>query len=262
MSELGLHATVPVPGEGGKDFADDAPLLVLDAVPTEILCYIFHLTLPWHRRIWRPSGDDELVSTPPWRLGFVCRRWRESAIGDPSLWSTIVIEYPRGLSITQIEERYPLAALEAQLARSGAALLDATLTTWARGEHEVALAAHLLGRLAVLVRHSRRWEGFSFEWNTSLMPDSPSPDLPLLLALVTGRFPHLRRLQFVSNGKLPLETSEVFRVTPQLREVFTTEADRHPDLSAPWEQTTDFRVGLDRSLHLAILEPNTWLSAA
>ncbi|KAJ7164489.1 hypothetical protein C8R46DRAFT_1099686 [Mycena filopes] len=262
-SELQPDATVRVPS--AKDFGDDAPSLVLNTVPTEILCNIFRLTLPWHRRVRRFSGAYELVLTPPWRLALVCRRWREIALGDPSLWSHVVIEYLRGLSLTQIEERYPLAALEAQLSRSGTALLDVTLATYDGGQHELDAAAQLLGRLEVLVRYSHRLEGFSFGWKTSetdggaLWQPSSSPQLPLLLAQMTGHLPHLRRLHFTSYEQLPPETSEVFRVAPQLREVFLTEANRHgrslpsPHVSAPWEQITHFSARLDRSLHLAIL---------
>ncbi|KAG2355270.1 hypothetical protein BDR07DRAFT_1426550 [Suillus spraguei] len=56
-------------------------------LPTEILCKIFHICLPKFPEV---TEDGELmvpsVLEAPILLTGVCRRWREIAVGTPSLW--------------------------------------------------------------------------------------------------------------------------------------------------------------------------------
>ncbi|KAJ7186158.1 hypothetical protein C8R46DRAFT_390974 [Mycena filopes] len=242
---------------------------VLERVPTEILCEIFRLTLPWDRRIPRRSQINEVVYAPPWRLGVVCRRWRESALGDSSLWTRIVIEYPGtwGSSTAEVKRRHPFAALEAQLLRSGDALLDATLTcaTSGRQGDELPSAVQLLGLLEILVRHSHRLERFHLGWKIANGYSGGSrlypceTELPTILARMTGRLPQLRRLQLVSGETMPPQTGEIFRVAPRLREVFLTHTSSEQatppstDILAPWAQITHLRAHLEHGPHLEIL---------
>ncbi|KAJ7690781.1 hypothetical protein B0H14DRAFT_3665206, partial [Mycena olivaceomarginata] len=51
-------------------------------VPPEILCEIFTLVLL--------SADDSMArATAPWRLGLICRSWRQAALSYPHLWCSI-----------------------------------------------------------------------------------------------------------------------------------------------------------------------------
>ncbi|KAJ7087450.1 hypothetical protein C8R44DRAFT_650196 [Mycena epipterygia] len=54
-------------------------------VPPDVMCQIFALTLPHTMRIRLLP-----VKRPPWRLGHICRSWRNWALADPFLWRSII----------------------------------------------------------------------------------------------------------------------------------------------------------------------------
>ncbi|KAF8207699.1 hypothetical protein K438DRAFT_1482977, partial [Mycena galopus ATCC 62051] len=63
--------------------AHDSVLSPVRRTPVEILCEIFHWTLPHDRRV---HGSRRNIPTAPWQLTHVCRHWRGVAHGDPNLW--------------------------------------------------------------------------------------------------------------------------------------------------------------------------------
>ncbi|KAJ7831133.1 hypothetical protein B0H14DRAFT_3143277 [Mycena olivaceomarginata] len=71
-----------------------AALSPIRRVPAETPSEIFALSLPYTRRI----GEHSLEQAP-WRLGHVCHRWREAAVGFPFLWSSITLYADRRFSI-------------------------------------------------------------------------------------------------------------------------------------------------------------------
>ncbi|KAJ7617267.1 hypothetical protein FB45DRAFT_933767 [Roridomyces roridus] len=79
-------------------------------IPDDILCEIFVLVTRGAGRFVYDSVDK-----PPWVLAGVCQSWRQTALNHTLLWSTISISAATA---------YPLEAVEAQLQRSGNALLS------------------------------------------------------------------------------------------------------------------------------------------
>ncbi|KAJ7186113.1 hypothetical protein C8R46DRAFT_1062498 [Mycena filopes] len=237
-----------IPAENSPDRPENDRDKLQD-VPSEILSEIFRWTLPWKRRtpvVVGPNEDgfydwERMVLTPPWRLGFVCKRWRECALGDRLLWSTIAIDcYRKGAY--QITECYPLAALETQLLRSGDAPLHIIFNSIRCFEIYPPPFPALVDILAVLVSQCHRWEELHFEW------ESPSVDMITVLTQITGRLPLLRCLT-LGFAPLPVtvEMAEIFAVAPQLRKVvFLEEPDNDyeysPAYTAPWEQLTHLRT--------------------
>ncbi|KAJ6563925.1 hypothetical protein B0H19DRAFT_1140008 [Mycena capillaripes] len=83
-------------------------------VPQELICEIFALSTAQDRAT--------LEATPPWRLGFICRPWRQYALSYPLLWSSLTISTHREWIASRMTRL--LSKLEAQLARSATAPLD------------------------------------------------------------------------------------------------------------------------------------------
>ncbi|KAJ7186126.1 hypothetical protein C8R46DRAFT_390578 [Mycena filopes] len=230
-----------IPAENSQDCLENDRDKFED-VPFEILCEIFRWTLPWNRRtpvIVDPNDDgfydsERMVLTPPWRLGFVCKRWRECALGDPLLWSTIEIDCYRKTE-DQITDCYPLAALETHLLRSGDAPLHVIFNSIRCFDIPRPLPV-LVDILAVLVSQCHRWEDLHFEW------ESPSVTMLAVLVRITGRIPLLRR---VTLGSAPLPW-EIFALAPQLRKLFFlepySEYEYSPAITAPWGQLTHLRM--------------------
>ncbi|KAJ7186109.1 hypothetical protein C8R46DRAFT_1289703 [Mycena filopes] len=230
--------------EKSQDFTHKDPT-ILQAMPAEILSEIFRWTLPWSRRtpvMLEPAevglyDSERPVVTAPWRLGFVCKLWRECALGDPLLWSTIELDF-FAKSDLQIAECYPVAALETQLLRSGEAPLDVTVNLMC---FDIPPPSTIVDILAVLVAQSYRWVKLNFEW------ESPSPEICAVLRRITGQVQLLQRLELRS-PPLATDMKEMFEVAPQLREFLLldpyTDHDysRDRELSAPWEQLTHLRT--------------------
>ncbi|KAJ7168710.1 hypothetical protein C8R46DRAFT_239174 [Mycena filopes] len=212
----------------------------MDLLPTELLCEIFHASLPHSRRVY----FQETIVTAPWKLGVVCRRWRESALGDPTLWSSIEIKCGF-LSSSQIAKYYPLAALQTQIFRSGDAPLELTFRT---GYYDEQISSHFLALLEAVVGESHRWKTLNLNWGIE------HPAAILIFAQIQGRLPQLHRLE-INWDFLPIA---IFEVAPQLRQVFSLHYEAQP-LSVPWPQITHFegessaRVCLDICTQAALL---------
>ncbi|KAJ7168029.1 hypothetical protein C8R46DRAFT_1350892 [Mycena filopes] len=194
---------------------------IAERVPTEILCKIFRAALPYYRLV----DFEEIAFTAPWRLSRVCQHWRESALGDPSLWSTMMIDCS-WRSADKTAQLYPLAALQTQILRSGDLPLEITLKT---GFDDAEASPHFLALLETLVQQSHRWGKLDLEWGIS------SPAALLVLGQIEGRLPQLHHLR-LNWALLP---TTIFQVAPRLRKVLSFHYTTNP-LSVPWPQITHF----------------------
>ncbi|KAJ7918990.1 hypothetical protein B0H13DRAFT_1990934 [Mycena leptocephala] len=67
---------------------DEAPSPI-HSIPPEIVSLIFEFTLP----PFVPSYGLASVQNGPWVLSAVCSRWRYIALSQPSLWTTIFLDF-------------------------------------------------------------------------------------------------------------------------------------------------------------------------
>jgi len=83
-------------------------------LPSEILCKIFEHLQGDAPRYFPPPTDEEMRWYNLWtqEAAQVCRRWREVALGTPSLWRYIMlgkdVKCPGSLGITYIQRSHPL----------------------------------------------------------------------------------------------------------------------------------------------------------
>ncbi|KAJ7137718.1 hypothetical protein C8R44DRAFT_335611 [Mycena epipterygia] len=210
-------------------------------LPSEILCNIFAWTLPHE---CTRDGGESTFTIGPWRLALVCKRWRECALGYGRLWSSIDINDTDSDDMTA--DRYPLPALETQLARSRDVPLKVAFYGGFFGS-----CPHLLSLLKTLVL---RWESFTvyLNWIDAV------PEMLRTISRIKGQLPLLRRLEMCSLlTTLPTSMLDIFSTAPQLREVFLTsdayEYDSHV-ISAPWAQITRFRARFPPKFLLEILQ--------
>ncbi|KAI0066389.1 hypothetical protein BV25DRAFT_1835461 [Artomyces pyxidatus] len=70
-------------------------------LPVELLTRIFHLVAISERAgdvLWRTSFRDPIGSRLGWiKVTFVCRRWREVALGCAKLWSNVPLSLAQDL---------------------------------------------------------------------------------------------------------------------------------------------------------------------
>ncbi|KAJ7041648.1 hypothetical protein C8F04DRAFT_1079595 [Mycena alexandri] len=219
-------------------------------IPPEILCDCFRRTLP-HARIIRGTFHNTRVPTAPWRLAHVCRDWREAALQDAQLWSSIHISSTAAPS--PFSKIYALPALETQILRSGSAPLDIFL----RWVHVDDMGPLLLRFAELLVDHSVRWRSLKFIW------DEGMEDILLTLSRVRGRLPLLESVQIRSPFASHLDIGDVFTIAPQLQEFILTSCAPNINVpwrpfSAPWQQITHLRAHFvidgEESLKISILQ--------
>ncbi|KAJ7656038.1 hypothetical protein DFH06DRAFT_475334 [Mycena polygramma] len=173
-------------------------------LPPEITCEIFSWTLPYTRRVAGVTTTEA-----PWYLGHISRSWRETALGFPSLWTSISIfrtvsfNYPR-------EKVSPLAMVETQLIRSAKAPICVDINCkWLVG-----FPSDAIPLMEAILPHSNRWESFR------LYADGIHAFLELLRA-AKGHLGVLRTLEIIERG-IKGRTSEaldMFSFAPRLREV-------------------------------------------
>ncbi|KAJ7133988.1 hypothetical protein C8R43DRAFT_1205530 [Mycena crocata] len=168
-------------------------------IPSEILCYIFALTLP--------HGGDS-VPTPPWHLEWISRRWRACAIAYGPLWASIYIDTSKTETDQLVSHFCPLAALETQLHRAANFDLEVTFTL---GTH----TPHLRAITDAAVVHSTRWASLTLHWT-----DETDTDRSLLP--ISGRLLNLRHLKVPGRAglaDLPEDLRQLFATAPQLRKL-------------------------------------------
>ncbi|KAJ7131432.1 hypothetical protein C8R44DRAFT_665179 [Mycena epipterygia] len=207
-------------------------------VPPELIHEIFALTLPHTRRIGEIS-----IKFPPWRLGHICRSWRDWVLADPLLWCSVEISKFPDIPLLDI---YPLSMLKRQLLRSGTAPLAVNFDS---RDSEDVLERPLWN---LLIRHCDHWDivrlGHSFDFDA----------LSDLLDAVRGRVHQLKKLELVANtNRNPLNQPNYFSIAPNLREILLTDPNyttNSPPLCVPWGQITHYRGVYPAERQLEILE--------
>ncbi|KAJ6462146.1 hypothetical protein C8R45DRAFT_529091 [Mycena sanguinolenta] len=208
-------------------------------VPAELICEIFDLATAQSRA--EPFGEY------PWHLGFICQRWRECALGFPTLWSSLTVDASPTYSPRDI---WRLLALETQLLRTAEAPLDIRWLCIANESPDLRM-------LDLLFPQSRRWRTVVFH---------PSQSTTWLdwLQPVRGKLDRLQNLEL--HDAYALTVPDVFataanlsRVTVRYFPVIHHPPPYQPSLNLiPWEQITHYRGSCpwERQLDILRAAPN------
>ncbi|KAJ7464475.1 hypothetical protein FB451DRAFT_1263612 [Mycena latifolia] len=207
----------------------------LRRMPTELLSLIFKYTLP-------PHGHFPRVDSGPWAIAAVCSRWRTIVLSQPTLWSTVVLDFtddPRPVIETA-------ETLEAHLERSGGSPLDITFITW----DEQHCAEHELEVLDILAYHCERWETVTLSGPEALYSRLASIRgcLPLLRELHISAYPHI-----LEDECGPID---IFEFCPRLQEAFINAGPYHktsPTAPLPFSQLLRFSGSNPLPRHLGAL---------
>ncbi|KAJ7315391.1 hypothetical protein DFH08DRAFT_669902, partial [Mycena albidolilacea] len=165
-------------------------------LPPELLAKIFALcraapVLPpnFYSKLLGRLAHQHLLT-----ISQVCARWRDLALGTPTLWDTITL-HEELWSGDRDRVKKVLAFLNLALERGGRSLLKLE----ASGNiPELALR--------LLAAHSERWRAAEFSCDVSNFHH---------LASAKGKLPSLQYLKLDASGKA-LETMDIFGVTPNL----------------------------------------------
>ncbi|KAK7006384.1 hypothetical protein R3P38DRAFT_2728647 [Favolaschia claudopus] len=214
-------------------------------IPREILTEIFRWTLwPEYTRV----VGIRIVPIPPWKLGHICRYWRETAQADPRLWSDIVIDctdsrqgrrpgYYGSPPYNPVSE-YPLEALATQLRLSGTGCVSVEfrLEVYKPVQHP----SYMMALLNTLIAESNRWIRFTMGCRTDHLGGVFDP-----LSQVCGRLDRLQYL-YVGGGdsEWPKQLNDAFSVAPNLQEVYLSLnlSNRAPGPSICWAQLTKLDI--------------------
>lgn len=214
-------------------------------VPQELICEIFALSVAHDRAIAIEERLERgrMYLTHPWRLGLICRPWRQYAISYPPLWSYITVTVP----VSDYWLDSELLKLEAQLLRTANAPLD---IYWYNPRNITDY--HMMD---LILPHCSRWRTLYIRVNTSsIVLDWLDP--------VNGHLDRLEKLEVV-NARFTT-FPDVFAAAPKLREVNLTGWDYMPSpptlpsIRLPPGQLTHYRgeYPLTRQLEILRAAPN------
>ncbi|KAK7057986.1 hypothetical protein R3P38DRAFT_2843941 [Favolaschia claudopus] len=191
----------------------------------------------------RPYMDYDDFEDPPWRLGHICRYWRDVALSTPELWAEIVIMSP---------ERHPEEKFRTLMSRSSNAPLKvmfwSSYTTGARTKD-------LLRRL---VSCSHRWTSASLvvlhaDWPLLLPLRDRIPSLYFLRIGVTD-WEFSGRAFFKDAGGDNGNTMNPFEIAPSLRDVTIEDLSAlKTPLTLPFKQLTRFKVSTSHRTITSVL---------
>ncbi|KAF8207902.1 hypothetical protein K438DRAFT_1814572 [Mycena galopus ATCC 62051] len=202
-------------------------------IPTELVCEIFTLTLPYTRRV-----GDQSLEQPPWQLGHICQSWRAAALANPLLWSTIALYAP---PIQWRGQACPPMMVETQLLRSGTAPLQVIFDS----RHGDIVDSCSSDSIDLVIGQSLRWETAYLHLNHPL-----AHRVANRLRRVTGKIPLLHHLELTSSMNFGSVLGDTFANAPSLRAVVLTD-DITQSIPAttnlPWSQITTFRGSYSRS---------------
>jgi hypothetical protein len=170
-------------------------------LPTELLGYIFILTLPDYEYI-QPN-----IRSSPLVLGRVCNAWRATAHATPQLWSSLCAYYRRH------DEQKRMVGIDTWLSRSRVLPLDIRVmvgveTTQASTEFPLAFSPHFHRCRKLSLMLQRHWIlGFLANSNLPLTAlenlelDLCNEDSPLHMPTfsISSSAPQLRRLSLMGN---------------------------------------------------------------
>ncbi|KAF7293039.1 F-box domain-containing protein [Mycena indigotica] len=190
------------------------------ALPAEILSEIFF----WVAMDGEPQRRHRPRGPPPWRLGLVCRYWRNIALALPVLWSRFSVGgHETRARPPSDRQQHAFVAQAEQLARSGRSPLFVSFT-WSKDSVDTTIS--LMG---MLMEHSGRWKEFAFY---------AIHDVDTFFAFLR---PISGRLSTVENLRCscyhPLNSPvDLFSDVPRLAELdFMVERN---DIEMPWHRVT------------------------
>ncbi|KAJ7606228.1 hypothetical protein FB45DRAFT_1012035 [Roridomyces roridus] len=200
-------------------------------VPPELLYEIFERVPPWPRLIGLDTVDHA-----PWRLGHICKSWREIALACPTIWNTLTIIHGEGS-----EESFPRTMVETQLARTSLGAPLHIHFKWCREEGKPVVPLEENSVWDLFLPLSDRWESLRIQ-----CPNTATGRVLLdLLKATKCRLSQLAHLEFlVDNGQLSDNGWDAFATAPRLSEVFLTDIlyERYsPGFPIPWAQIKHYR---------------------
>ncbi|KAF8217048.1 hypothetical protein K438DRAFT_409623 [Mycena galopus ATCC 62051] len=196
------------------------------SLPIEIISLIFAFTSPPLDAAYGLSG----IQKGPWVCSAVCSRWRNIALSQPCLWTTVFLDFTdedwRSATFEAIKPR-----LEAYLERSQQLPLNITFRAfW----HEAHCRKRELRVLDLLALHCDRWETINFTGSAMLYDH---------LDGLRGNFAALRALSIRVRQEncTPLKGPlDIFGACPRLQEAFVNAGcyggDRPTAVELPFSQ--------------------------
>jgi len=192
-------------------------------LPVEIACRIF--TISVHAEcppFMLPgpefkAGSSKIGYISPDDIASVCRRWREIALSDPSIWSTLFLSLGRP---TEKSLRRAIRVLDHCLERSGGMPFSCFITFGFVERSNYHLALRLL---CALLEHQERWRAIEIRPSFALLYDlDNNNDLPYFMLRVED----LGNLE-----KLSLGRTHAFRFfgLSHLPSLTSLELDMHHD---------------------------------
>jgi hypothetical protein len=135
-----------------------AVLAPLRRMPPEVLGEIFSWTLPTIADALNASRFD--MAQSPWLLNQISSRWRAVSLSIPSLWSRVVIQYPRFKYTAPGRIHYSFALAETQISRAQTLKIHAASKATRPQIHMFYL----------LSQYSSRWEKLSLALTPKMLP--------------------------------------------------------------------------------------------
>ncbi|GLB34503.1 hypothetical protein LshimejAT787_0200680 [Lyophyllum shimeji] len=216
-------------------------LSALRSLPSEILSQIFSACMPVASDDHDGTSWNNLdITSAPWTLVQVSRRWRETALADQKLWSRIKVDSWALAAEGKPEPTPP--KLVACLARSG----EHPLSIDFRDRYPSIFGSNL-PLLTHLMAYAERWTflklAVSFKYLEFMSP-------------IKGRLPELQELVIQAAGPSTFSIYDVFEVAPNLRSAALAVDDPSAPLSIsaaflkegphiiklPWAQLTSLAI--------------------
>ncbi|KAJ7506562.1 hypothetical protein B0H11DRAFT_1971789 [Mycena galericulata] len=203
------------------------PVLTL---PSEIVCMIFQYCIA--RSPWPPAANWRCPA--PLIFLHVCRTWRDIALGDPSLWTTLRLRFDEYLSEDKkTHYRTPKQIMNFAIG-------------WVRRTRGLPLSLTLEGNMlsclskvqsvALIARLGPHVKQLQLEMEGELYVDWRSVQTNSI------RWPILETVEIMSADGFP-NITRTFSLAPRLRQLSDGAGDLSPSKStpvAPWEQITYF----------------------
>ncbi|KAG5635561.1 hypothetical protein H0H81_010862 [Sphagnurus paluster] len=250
LREVEIHISQPIHEEGDSWFhaaADDRLPTLRDALrgatsalrrmPAEIMTQIFYESLYFEvddplKTLWNVLDKNQT----PWTLTGVSRRWREIAIAENRLWSSIIIDFPLQKFSSLPQPR--LSSLIACLQRSGDHPLSISLTD--RYNDGRQMFQHLL-------QHSKRWKCLKLEISASYFD---------ILVSVKGKLPCLEflyiKIETHAQMQMPLDCG-AFEIAPRLQDVHLLHSFVGTvNIKLPWKQLQSLTVDSLTTLYASL----------
>ncbi|PBK96007.1 hypothetical protein ARMGADRAFT_1077517 [Armillaria gallica] len=205
-------------------------------LPIEVLSEIFGLAI---------GGDffnASDIKTGPWAFSYVCSSWRFAVCGDPTLWTSILIDdnsvYVPTYSTSQCPtllsnakpQKDPASLLSTVLSRSNQRDLNMVFNI-SNNRIDIQTKSTVIALLQKAMEHSERWKDFSIFIPSQLVH---------MLNAVEGNVPRLKKLHVaVSDASAVLMPSiTAFKGAPALKEVSFEGIGADKFKGLPWSQVT------------------------